>query len=482
MNKEVSLKEKALWDLYYKAPSESAYMILYSWQVYTMFALFLLIAVLFLIYPITSLITFSILINLVFFILNPIKLFIGLRAFNGGKASINISDKEVAGIEGKSLPIYTILVPVYKEGNVLKYLLDNLARLDYPKSKLDIKLLMEEKDTETISAAKKLGVFNGKGTDAYAIDPIIVSGDIIRTKARACNYGLQTAKGEYCVIYDAEDDPDKDQLKKAVIAFSKLGKNVFCIQSRLNYYNPQDNLMTKAFTLEYTFWFDYYLEGLDEVGAPIPLGGTSNHFRTKDLLDICGWDPFNVTEDADLGIRIARKGKATHVINSYTYEEANNRLWNWIRQRSRWFKGYMQTYLVHMRNPFKLMRELGFRKFFYFQVTFAGNIFLPMASVLLWAGTLVSLIAPKWLSFSVVYPLNIIFMVNLIVGNIVFVLFNIMPSLFKRDYSLLPTALFLPFYWILIGIGAWRGFFQLVTNPFYWEKTVHGLSKLHKKA
>jgi cellulose synthase/poly-beta-1,6-N-acetylglucosamine synthase-like glycosyltransferase len=289
---------------------------------------------------------------------------------------------------------------------------------------------------------------------------------------------LIRADGEHIVIYDAEDNPDSDQLKKAVIAFQKVGEECVCLQSHLNFYNSKDNMLTRWFTLEYSYWFDNYLLGLSEIDAPIPLGGTSNHFRTEQLRQLGSWDPYNVTEDADLGIRISRKKFETTMLNSYTLEEANNKLWNWVRQRSRWFKGYIQTYLVHMRQPKKTLNKLGWKKFSLFQLTFGGNILLPLINPALWIITILSILFPNilnYLLFSNWIVSTSLF--NLICGNLIHILLYMSPVFTKKKYSTIFTALSMPIYWILISFGAWRGLIQLITKPHYWEKTMHGLTK-----
>ncbi|MEM2123662.1 MAG: glycosyltransferase family 2 protein, partial [Candidatus Bathyarchaeia archaeon] len=254
---------------------------------------------------------------------------------------------------------------------------------------------------------------------------------------------------------------------------------VICLQSRLTYYNPKENLLTRWFSLEYSFWYDYYLEGLDQVDGVIPLGGTSNHFRTQQLKELGGWDPYNMTEDADLGVRISRRGKKTAMLNSYTYEEANSRLRSWIRQRSRWNKGYIQTYLVHMRHPRKLLKDLGWKRFLLFQLTFGGNIYLPLINPLLWAVTISTILVPGLFQFLFFHPLNYICAVNLLIGNLVYIGLHMGPFILKKNYTSIPLAIAIPLYWILISVGCWRGALQLISKPFYWEKTEHGISKLH---
>jgi len=234
----------------------------------------------------------------------------------------------------------------------LPIITESLRNIDYPLSKLDIKLILEDDDEETIAAAKNLNL-----ESMFEIIRVPVS--LPKTKPKACNYALNFARGELVTIYDAEDKPERDQLKKAVIAFRKAPKNTAVIQARLNYFNANENWLTRMFTLEYSLWFDFYLPALEALKIPIPLGGTSNHFKLRILKDVNAWDPYNVTEDADLGVRLTQLNYRVGVVNSTTYEEATNRFGNWIRQRSRWIKGYMQTYLVHMRHPVRLYRSLG---------------------------------------------------------------------------------------------------------------------------
>jgi glycosyltransferase XagB len=242
-----------------------------------------------------------------------------------------VPDEHVRGLTDTTLPIYTVLVPMYKEPDVLPILTAALRRMDYPRSKLDIKLILEAGDTETIEAAKALAL------DA-TFEIVRVPHSLPQTKPKACNYALNLARGKYLTIYDAEDKPEPDQLKKAVLAFQMLGDRAACMQARLNYFNAEENWLTRMFTLEYSLWFDMFLPALDRLGVPIPLGGTSNHFDLAKLREVGAWDPYNVTEDADLGLRFAALGYRVGVINSVTYEEANSQVGNWIRQRSRWIK------------------------------------------------------------------------------------------------------------------------------------------------
>jgi cellulose synthase/poly-beta-1,6-N-acetylglucosamine synthase-like glycosyltransferase len=387
---------------------------------------------------------------------------------------VPVTAEAVAALRDRDLPVYTLLIPLYRESAVLPLLVRGLSRLDYPKEKLDVKLLLEEDDVETIAAARAASL------PPY-FDITIVPDGRPKGKPKACNYGLLHARGDFVVIFDAEDIPEPDQLKKVLVAFAISAPEVVCIQTKLNYYNRNQNVLTKWFTTEYSTWFDLFLPGLDASGAPIRLGGTSNHFKTEALRAAGAWDPFNVTEDADLGLRIFKLGGRTAVVDSTTFEEANSVLDNWIRQRSRWVKGYIQTYLVHMRHPLLLLRQLGFGGFMSFQLVIGGTFFGFLLNPVLWALTAVWF-ATHWSVIQQVFPGPVYYMgaVSLYAGNFAFAYMNVAGCLRRRYYSLVKWALLSPVYWVLMSIAAWKGFLQLFYRPFYWEKTIHGLTDVSK--
>jgi cellulose synthase/poly-beta-1,6-N-acetylglucosamine synthase-like glycosyltransferase len=383
-----------------------------------------------------------------------------------------IAEPPPSGLDTEAWPIYTVLVPVYNEPDVIPILLNALSKLDYPQEKLDVLLLLEEKDWATIDAAKA-------ANPPRYIRFIYVPDSQPKTKPKACNYGLTFARGDYLTIYDAEDIPDPDQLKKAIHAFRTGAPSLVCVQAALNYFNRGENFLTRMFTLEYSYWFDYMLPGLDAWRLPIPLGGTSNHFRTDRLRELGGWDPFNVTEDADLGIRASQRGYTVGVIHSTTYEEANCRLKNWLRQRSRWIKGYMQTWLVHNRHPWRSLRRLGLKNWLAYQFFIGGTIITFLSNPLLW-GVFLYWLVTQTHGLQKLFPTDWILYValfNLLIGNALAIGLNILAVLGRRYYELLPYTLLNPVYWQLHSIAAYLALWQLFTKPFYWEKTVHGLSK-----
>lgn len=484
----------ALSELVDRQPEESAYRILVPWQKGAIILLTLVLVLLVLTNPYFWLFVFFTLINITYFLMNPVKFYISLQGLTGTKKVIFVSDEDVKNISDDELPIYTILVPLFHEQEMLPHILLNISKIDYPREKLDVKILMEEEDTDTLDKARKLGLFGNieeiispMNEEEYhrflsIFHPVVVPNAELKTKPRACNYGLKRSRGEYVVIYDAEDFPDRDQLKKVVIAFKKLGPEYACVQCLLNFYNPRRNMLTRWFSIEYSYYYDFYIQGLDKIEAPIPLGGTSNHFRMKTLRELGAWDPFNVTEDADLGMRIARKKYKTGVLNSHTYEEAVSNVNSWIKQRSRWVKGFVITWFVTMRHPVKVFQDIGLKNFLIFQTGFGGNFYLPLMNLFLWlvfaAGFFIPEYFSQWFEF---WPFAAIAVFNLLIGNLFFLTMMVIATWKEKQRDLLLYAFFSPIYWLLMSIGAWKGTLQLIFKPHKWEKTAHGTEIIHEQ-
>ena len=371
----------------------------------------------------------------------------------------------------KDLPIYTLLVPMYKEKpETVAHLVTSIRAFDYPKSKLDIKLIVEADDGETIETIKQLGC-------EKIFEIVRVPFSMPRTKPKACNYALKFAKGAYVTIYDADDRPDPLQLKKVLHTFNEAPSDVVCVQGRLNYYNREENVLTSMFALEYSSWFNFLLPGLQALGIPIPLGGTSNHFPIKVLRKLYAWDPYNVTEDADLGIRLSQLGYRTAIVDSTTLEEAPIGILGWFGQRSRWIKGYMQTYIVHMRNPVHLFKSLGFRGFFGFQFFIGASslVFLTVPIVVLLSAIAFfdNVALPPWFAY--------VAMFNFIAGIVVHIAIAVIVVARDKWWALLPHTLLFPFYWVLHMVASFRSVWELIARPHYWQKTEHGLSKFTAK-
>jgi glycosyltransferase XagB len=380
-----------------------------------------------------------------------------------------MKDYTVPG-KDNDLPIYTILVAAYKEEKVIGSLITCMKKINYPKNKLDIILLLEKGDTDTLRAAKA-----EKPPASWRF--LTCPDSVLHTKSSALNYGLNFARGEYLTVYDAEDLPEPDQLKKAVAAFRNQSDDYICFQASLNYFNKNENFLTKLFTLENSSWFDCLLPGLSSLGLPIPLGRTSNHFDVKKLRKIGAWDPFNVTEEADLGIRASMKGYKVGIIDSTTYEEANSRLSNWVRQRSRWVKGYLQTFLVHSRHPFASLQNMGFIKWLSYFLLIGGTPVNFILNPVMWVLFTLSILLNVTGLFHVPSALVYLAGFNLIVSNTLVIITSMLGVLPRKDYKLILYALFSPAYWMLQSFAAYKGLWQLFTKPFYWEKTDHGITE-----
>jgi cellulose synthase/poly-beta-1,6-N-acetylglucosamine synthase-like glycosyltransferase len=464
-----AIADQAANELYRQSPELSARIVLSRGQKVGLAAVIAVLVALLVFFPAAAVIGIITAISLVFLAGTIFKFIIAML---GAKFDVveRVSDADVAALQDRDLPKYSVLVPVFREANIVAQLVANLGKIDYPVDKLEVLVLIEAEDTLTRNAF-------------LAADPpphfqiVTIPKGAPQTKPRACNVGLFFATGDFLVIYDAEDTPDPDQLKKAVVAFQRGGLKTVCIQASLNYFNANENVLTRMFTLEYSYWFDYMLAGLDAADLPIPLGGTSNHFRTEALIELGGWDPYNVTEDADLGIRASALGYRVGVVNSTTMEEANTSVPNFIRQRSRWIKGYLQTTLVHARRPRQLIREIGWRRFLSFALLIGGTPATFLGVIPLYVVTLFTIFIPAEV-LAQFFPVWLLWLslVNFIIGNTVMVYLSMMGPYKRGTFDLLLWAVLNPAYWILHSVASYKGLWQLITRPHYWEKTEHGLT------
>ncbi len=374
------------------------------------------------------------------------------------------------------LPHYSVLVPLYREAAAAPGLVAALARLDYPPDRLQILFITEADDEPTRRALERSIAATAPALD---VTVLTVPEGLPRTKPRALNYALHFARGDVVAIFDAEDAPDPGQLRAAAAAFLSGGPELACVQAPLQIYNPDETALTRQFALEYAALFDAVLPALCRLGLPLPLGGTSNHFR-RDILSRCGaWDPFNVTEDADLGFRLARLGYRVSLIEPATWEEAPPHFGSWFRQRTRWLKGWMQTYLVHMRAPAKLKDEFGSWRFFGFQAILAGMIL----SALVHPWFYLSLAAEGWARAGAAVPVHAghplqqavwwLCLGNLALSYVVSIALSALALRRRGGRPRLTTLLALPLYWLAISAAAYRAVYELIVSPFHWAKTDH---------
>jgi cellulose synthase/poly-beta-1,6-N-acetylglucosamine synthase-like glycosyltransferase len=371
-----------------------------------------------------------------------------------------------------ALPVYSVIAALYREAASVDGLLTAIEALDYPPEKLDVILALEADDRATRAAVvARSGRLPVSIVTVPAGDP--------RTKPKALNMALPFARGTFTVIYDAEDRPEADQLRAALHAFVTGDDRLACVQAPLCIDNTADNWLTRLFTAEYAGLFDVFLPALSAMRLPLPLGGSSNHFRTATLRALNAWDPYNVTEDADLGVRLARLGYRAGTIASTTYEEAPARLGAWLRQRTRWFKGWMQTWLVHMRAPRRLWRELRLPGFLAFQLIVGGNVLSALVHPLFLAALAYAALADTlpWQGDGAVGIVTMTYGAAAVSGYLVSGLLGWI-GLRRRGLAANAWVLILtPVHWLLLSLAAWRALYQLITAPYAWEKTEHGLAK-----
>ncbi|KZY48068.1 glycosyl transferase [Roseovarius sp. HI0049] len=368
------------------------------------------------------------------------------------------------------LPRVSVLVPLFRETEIVHELVARLTRLTYPKSLLDVILVLEEEDGATREALA--------GIDLPPwIRAVVVPDGTPRTKPRAMNYALDFCDGDIIGIYDAEDAPAPDQIMQVVRKFTAAPPEMACVQGYLDYYNPRQNWLARCFTIEYATWFRLMLPGLARLGLAIPLGGTTVFCRRDALERVGAWDSHNVTEDADLGFRLARHGYRTEMLATVTGEEANCLPWPWIKQRSRWLKGYMTTYLVHMRRPHELLRQLGAWRFMGFQAHFVTALSQVTLAPLLWSFWLVLLglphpldpVLPHWVMVGLGSLFLTIEVINLTI--------HATAVARARHRHLILWTPTMHFYGPLGAVAAYKALYELVLKPFFWDKTRHGLSQ-----
>lgn len=383
---------------------------------------------------------------------------------------LQISDAEALAIPDDELPHYTVLLPVYDEPSIVTNLISGVGRIDYPAERLELLLLVEEDDPATQEALL--------GAPMQGVRVVIVPDSQPKTKPKACNYGmsLPDLRGEFMTIYDAEDVPDPLQLRRAVVAFRQASPEVGCLQGRLGYFNERQNLLTRWFTLEYDQWFGMVLPSIERLRCVVPLGGTSNHIRTRVWREVGGWDQFNVTEDADLGVRLARHGYRTQILDSVTLEEANSDVVNWIRQRSRWYKGYLQTMIVHLRHPLQLRREIGTAALLRF-INMTGGIPATAVINLALGILLLTWVAGRPALLGLIFPSAIyyVFLALFLIVTPFSIFVGLLLALATGKPHLWWAALLAPLYWVLQSLAALKAFYQLLFRPSFWEKTLHGL-------
>ena len=368
------------------------------------------------------------------------------------------------------LPNYTVVVALYREASVVKQLVQAIDALDYPKDKLDIKLVVERRDVETLSRIVELRL-----PGRYEV--VVAPSGKPQTKPRALNIALSNARGELIVVYDAEDIPAPDQLRLAASYFA-VDKALDCLQARLAIRNHEESWLSKLFAIEYAVLFDIITPGLSALNLPIPLGGSSNHFRVRSLVGVGAWDEWNVTEDADLGVRLARFGYRVKSLDSDTWEEAPYELGNWFRQRVRWQKGWMQTLIVHSRRPILFWRDLGSRRAVAAATVILGAVFGCLVWPIFAAATVLRAVTVGDGPISPWRELSDVFTYILALSGIWTVLLPaVVAARFRRLKAGAGMFLLLPVYYLLVTAATWTAMLDLAFRPHYWAKTAHGRSR-----
>lgn len=366
-------------------------------------------------------------------------------------------------------PVVSLMVPLFNEASIANSLVQRLSRLSYPKSLLDVVLVLEERDDMTRNMVR------GISLPAW-MRVVVVPDAELKTKPRALNYALGHTRGDIVGILDAEDAPATDQIERVVEAFHLAPDDVACVQGILDFYNTRSNWISRCFTIEYATWFRIVLAGAARLGLPIPLGGTTVYLKRSALQQVGGWDAHNVTEDADLGIRLSRFGYRTILIPTVTREEANHRFISWIKQRSRWLKGYIVTYLVHMKRPFRLLRDLGLRKFLGFQFFFLTTILQFTLAPALWSFWLV--LFGFSTPFTEMFPAALTggLLALFLLTEVISLLIGFVAVARTQHVQLMQWVPMMLLYFPMGVFAVYKAWSELIFKPFYWDKTQHGIA------
>jgi cellulose synthase/poly-beta-1,6-N-acetylglucosamine synthase-like glycosyltransferase len=384
--------------------------------------------------------------------------------------------KRPGDFDTSAMPRYDVLVALYREANMVPQLLLALGKLQWPRSKLSIKLVCEADDHETLNVLK-----------AHQLHPCVeiieVPPEGPRTKPKALAYALQLCTGELLALYDAEDLPDRHQLIEAWQRFEQGGENLACVQAPLVVANLRKGMVARMFGFEYSGLFRGILPWLSRMKLMFPLGGTSNHFRRSALVAAGGWDPYNVTEDADLGLRLTRMGFDTATISLPTFEDAPEDLKTWLPQRVRWFKGWLQTWLVHMRSPLALARDLGAGSFLVSQVLFLGLILSALVhpiflATMVYIGARMMFLGPVGPYENAILVIDII---NISLGYAAFIILSALTLARNEKFALWKVALFTPVYWLMLSLAAWLAIIEIMRKPHHWNKTAHKTRSLRSR-
>ncbi len=381
---------------------------------------------------------------------------------------IKISDEEALAIPEGELPIYTILIPLYREEGVINQISAAMGSINYPTDKLDITITLEEYDHPTINAISEAGLPSHFKT-------LILPDVKPKTKPKALNVAFLQVSGEFLVIYDAEIIPEPLQLRRAFLAFKK-NQDIACLQTKLDHYNPKQSLVTRLFNSEFSFHYDYFMPGLQKLGVPLPLSGHSTHFRTEMISQIGAWDPYNVTEDCDMGIRLARIGQKTGILDSTSQEEATADFKSWVLQRTRWMKGFIQTSIVHMRHPFRFTKEIGgLKNLLGFLLIVPGSVLINVINFIYWIVFLVWIFfQPAFIQELFPRPILYISVFSFVLGNFIFTYLNLLATYKRGRYDLVKYNLLSFIYWIMLAVATTRAVIEIFIKPHHWEKTVHG--------
>lgn len=383
-----------------------------------------------------------------------------------------ITQADLDALSYDELPVVSVFIPLYHENEIIPQIFRYITDFDYPQDKLDIIFILESTDTETAKA------FIDMHPPAHF--KALLSPDVEpKTKPKAMNVAFKEARGDVLVIFDAEVLPERDQIKRAVATFKRFPEAKY-LHTRMDVYNAEENWITKLYTAEFCYFYHYLMPGLIESKYPVPISGHSTYFRKEVIEKVGAWDAYNVAEDCDIGIRIYRKGFGSGaMLDSHTWEQSTTTIPTWVRQRTRWIQGFIQTSMVQLRYPLLLKRELGsWKNFLVFLFLVPGNVVLNMLNMFQWVMFIIwnTTHAPF---LQVAYSGIVLYLATtcFLVGNFLFTFFSMYGLYERKHFRIVPWATLSFAYWIMLGIATFRAALHLFLHPHKWDHTKHSAVK-----
>ncbi len=359
---------------------------------------------------------------------------------------------------------FTALIPARNEEHVIADTIRAVMRMKYPSHLHEALVICRTDDQKTIKkVTETIQRYRFRNCKLVLFDDYPIN------KPHSLNIGLKKASKQVVVVFDAEDEPHKDIYNIVNTVMLTTGTDV--VQSGIQLMNFRSKWFSSLNVLEYYFWFKSNLQLFAKMGL-IPLGGNTVFFKKQWLKKVHGWDETCLTEDADIGLRLSRKGAKIKIIydeQHTTKEETPSSVKGFLKQRTRWNQGFLQVFMkmewVHLAT--KKQKLLAIYILLWPIIQSVLLLYIPFSIFMLLQVKL-----PVGIALLSTIPFYLLIL-QLITYNIGLYEFT---RGYRMKYPLLsPFVLALSYYpyQILLGISSLRAVYRLIAGNTSWEKTLH---------